>query len=93
MSALNSGASVFMADLEASPSPTWSNIVSGHQALKDAAHRELRFKTEAGEIREPNVDAATLTVRPRGCIFQNPVCRVDGEPVRFIAFYVRPCWP
>jgi malate synthase len=36
--ALNSGARVFMADLEDSLSPTWTNIVTGQATILDA-HR------------------------------------------------------
>ena len=36
INALNSGADVFMADFEDSTSPTWENIINGHNNLIDA---------------------------------------------------------
>src|SRR3954469_7330645 len=36
INALNSGASMFMADLEDSNSPTWDNVVGGQINLRDA---------------------------------------------------------
>ena len=42
INALNSGASVFMADFEDSNSPTWDNVVLGQQNLRDAVARHDR---------------------------------------------------
>jgi malate synthase len=39
INALNSGAKTFMADFEDSTSPTWSNLMSGQQNLKDAVNK------------------------------------------------------
>jgi malate synthase len=39
INALNSGASVFMADFEDSNSPTWSNVMDGQVNLRDAVGR------------------------------------------------------
>src|SRR5206468_833674 len=41
INALNSGASVFMADFEDANSPTWRNCVEGQANLLDAAHRTI----------------------------------------------------
>ena len=43
INALNSSASVFMADLEDALSPTWSNVIEGQGALMDAVRRTLDF--------------------------------------------------
>src|SRR6266852_6739881 len=45
INALNSGARVFMADLEDALSPTWANVVGGQAALIDAVRRELVFES------------------------------------------------
>src|SRR5688572_12462740 len=45
INALNSGAKVFMADLEDSCSPTWANIADGQVNLMDAVRGTLRFDT------------------------------------------------
>ena len=39
INALNSGASVFMADFEDSNSPTWQNNIEGQINLRDAVNR------------------------------------------------------
>lgn len=36
INALNSGADVFMADLEDSSAPTWGNVIAGQENLRDA---------------------------------------------------------
>ena len=41
INALNSGASVFMADFEDSLSPTWENVVVGQTNLMDAVRRTI----------------------------------------------------
>src|SRR5438552_17546905 len=40
INALNSGARVFMADLEDALSPTWTNLIAGQVALRDAVRRD-----------------------------------------------------
>jgi malate synthase len=65
INALNSGARVFMADLEDALSPTWSNIVGGQAALRDAVRRTLELETPEKRYRLAE-RTATLVVRPRG---------------------------
>src|SRR5580693_6550864 len=43
INALNSGASVFMADFEDANSPTWDNLLQGHVNLSDAVRRTIAF--------------------------------------------------
>src|SRR5215469_13002032 len=43
INALNSGASVFMADFEDSNTPTWSNQIEGQSNLMDAVRRTITF--------------------------------------------------
>ena len=88
VSALNSGASVFMADLEDSLSPTWDNITGGHRALAAAARGQLQFLTESGEVKRPHEGGATLTVRPRGLHLPEPRALVDGVEVAATLFDV-----
>src|SRR5687767_931533 len=45
INALNSGARVFMADLEDANSPTWENVIEGQVNLRDAVARTLRLET------------------------------------------------
>ncbi len=80
INALNSGARVFMADLEDALSPTWSNVVGGHAALRDAVRGELTF-TGGDRAYRLNEAVATLVVRPRGWHLPEAHLLVDGGPV------------
>jgi malate synthase len=66
INALNSGANVFMADLEDSNSPTWRNNIEGQRNLQDAVRREISFASPEGKQYRLNETIATLLVRPRG---------------------------
>ena len=67
INALNSGAQVYMADFEDSTSPTWTNLLTGQHALRDAVAGTLAFDTGARQYRLRPADAqAVLMVRPRG---------------------------
>ncbi|MEO8510846.1 MAG: malate synthase A [Chloroflexota bacterium] len=81
INALNSGASVFMADLEDALSPTWANVIIGQQALRDAVRRELAFTSPEGKSYRLNDQVATLVVRPRGWHLEERHVLVDGEPI------------
>ena len=80
INALNSGAKVFMADLEDANSPTWSNVIEGQVNLSDAVRQEIRFEQEDGKIYELEPIIATLVVRPRGWHLEERHILVDGEP-------------
>jgi len=81
INALNSGARVFMADLEDSLSPTWANVVGGQAALRDAVRLELVFNSPEGKAYRLNERVATLVVRPRGWHLEERHVLVDGGPV------------
>ncbi len=81
INALNSGARVFMADLEDALSPTWANVVGGQAALIDAVRRGLTFESPEGKSYRLNARTATLLVRPRGWHLVESGVLVDGVPV------------
>jgi malate synthase len=81
INALNSGASVFMADFEDALSPTWENVIVGQANLVDAVRRELAFESAEGKAYRLNDEVATLVVRPRGWHLVEKHLLVDGEPV------------
>ncbi len=81
INALNSGARVFMADLEDSLSPTWANVVGGQAALRAAVRRELAFDSPEGKAYRLNERLATLVVRPRGWHLVERHVLVDGVPI------------
>ena len=81
INALNSGARVFMADLEDSLSPTWANVVGGQAALIDAVRHTLTFDSPEGKAYRLADETATLVVRPRGWHLVESGMLVDGIPV------------
>ncbi|GAB2692586.1 malate synthase [Hymenobacter frigidus] len=80
INALNSGARVFMADLEDSNAPTWANVIQGQINLRDAVRRTISLSTPTKEYRL-NDETAVLMVRPRGWHLLEKHVEVDGEPV------------
>lgn len=64
INALNSGADIFMADLEDSNSPTWNNIIEGQINLRDAVNKTIEFENPDGKEYKLNKNTATLLVRP-----------------------------
>ena len=81
INALNSGANVFMADLEDALSPSWENVVAGQMALRDAVRKTLKFESPEGKSYSLKDKLATLIVRPRGWHLEESHVLVDGEPV------------
>ena len=74
INALNSGASVYMADFEDANSPTWQNLVDGQRNLCDAINGTIRFTSPEGKPYQLNKTTATLMVRPRGGTCRKSTC-------------------
>jgi malate synthase len=82
INALNSGASVFMADFEDANAPTWENLIVGQAALQEAVRRTIRFEDPAtGKRYALNDRTATLMVRPRGWHLQEKHATLEGRPL------------
>jgi len=81
INALNSGASVFMADFEDALSPSWDNVIEGQANLIDAVRRRLSFTSPEGKEYRLAEKPATLVIRPRGWHLEERHLLVDGEPV------------
>jgi len=81
INALNSGARVFMADLEDALSPTWTNVVGGQAALMDAVRGTLTFESPEGKAYAVANRPAQLVVRPRGWHLIESHVLVDGVPI------------
>jgi malate synthase len=80
INALNSGAKVFMADLEDSTSPTWENVARGQANLFDAVRRTITFEDpNTGKSYALAEKTAVLLVRPRGLHLPERHVLVDGE--------------
>jgi malate synthase len=80
INALNSGAKVWLADLEDANTPHWHNVVGGQVVLADAVRRRLRLDAPGGKSYRLRDDAplATLVVRPRGWHLDEAHLLVDG---------------
>jgi len=81
INALNSGASVFMADFEDANTPRWENNIQGQLNLRDAIRRRIDYVSPEGKPYRLNDRTATLFVRPRGWHLPEKHMLVDGEPI------------
>jgi malate synthase A len=82
INALNSGASVFMADFEDANSPTWDNMVEGQINLRDAVRRTIQFVAPDTKKSYALKDrTAVLFVRPRGWHLVERHVTLDGAPI------------
>jgi malate synthase len=81
VNALNSGASVFMADFEDANTPKWDNNIQGHINLRDAIRRRIDFTSPEGKAYRLNEKTAVLFVRPRGWHLPEKHVKIDGAPI------------
>lgn len=81
INALNSGAKVFMADLEDASTPTWDNTIQGQINVRDAVNRTITFTSPDGKFYRLNDQVAVLFLRPRGWHLIEKHVVVDGEPM------------
>jgi malate synthase len=79
INALNSGAKVWLADLEDANTPLWENLVEGQLNLRDAIDRAIDFTSPEGKSYALADDVATIVVRPRGWHLPEKHLVVDGE--------------
>ena len=81
VNALNSGASVFMADFEDALSPTWDNLMEGQVNLLDLWQGQIGFTDpDSGKAYGLVAKPAVLIVRPRGWHLLESHILIDGEP-------------
>ncbi|WP_091370173.1 malate synthase A [Actinokineospora alba] len=82
INALNSGARVWLADLEDASTPHWANVVSAQVTLADAVREQLTYTAPDGteyRLRE-DTRLATIVMRPRGWHLPERHVVVDGRP-------------
>jgi malate synthase len=79
INALNSGAKVWLADLEDANTPHWSNVIGGQVTLFDAIRRRLEFTSAEGKEYRLATDRplAVIVARPRGWHFDERHLLVD----------------
>ncbi|SED14125.1 malate synthase A [Rhodobacter sp. 24-YEA-8] len=82
ITALNSGAKVFMADLEDASAPRFDTMIQGQVNLLDYRDHALRCTDpKSGETREVKDDPALLILRPRGLHLIEANLLIDGRPI------------
>ena len=82
INALNSGAKVWLADLEDASTPNWDNVIDAIANLSAAARGELSFSQPDGKTYSLRTDAplAVVVVRPRGWHLNENNVLVNGKP-------------
>lgn len=85
---LNSGANVFVADLEDALSPTWENVTTAQANLRDAVAGTISMTNRSGREHRLVANPAVLMVRPRGWRPDEKHLLVDGHPASAALFDV-----
>jgi malate synthase len=80
INALNSGARVWLADLEDANAPLWTNVVGGQINLRDAVERRIDFTSAGGKAYTLGERTATIVMRPRGWHLPEKHILIDGRP-------------
>jgi len=86
INALNSGAKVWLADMEDSSTPSWRNVIQGQLNLTDALEGRIDFTSTDGHNSKEyklraSEDLPTIVVRPRGWHLPEKHMLVDGTPI------------
>ncbi len=83
INALNSGANVWLADLEDANTPHWHNVIAGQVNLFDAVRRTISHESPDGKRYRLRDDASlpVIVMRPRGWHLPDRHVVVDGEPM------------
>jgi len=81
INALNSGANVWLADLEDANTPHWTNVVGGQVNLYDAIRGTIAYDAPDGRHYEVTAESTpTIVMRPRGWHLPERHIQVDGAP-------------
>jgi malate synthase len=83
INALNSGARVWLADLEDANTPHWRNVVEGQINLYDAVRRTISFRSPEGRdyaLQDPD-HLPVILPRPRGWHLDEEHLSIDGRPL------------
>jgi malate synthase len=82
INALNSGAKVWLADLEDASTPTWQNVVAGQVNLLDAVRQQISYTSPEGKhyALNPSVPTAVIVARPRGWHLPERHIQINDQP-------------
>ena len=78
---LNAGASVYLADMEDSITPTWHNMVEAQINLCDAVARTIKHINPDGKTYQLHEKTSVMFVRPRGWHMVEKHVTMDGKPL------------
>ena len=81
VNALNSGANVWMADLEDATAPTWFNVIDGQLNVYDAVRGQSDFVADNGKEYRVRGETPTIVLRPRGWHLCEKHLSVDSRPL------------
>ena len=81
INALNSGAKIWLADLEDANTPAWSNVISGQVNLRDAIRRTIELDQDGKSYRLNDGELAVIVTRPRGWHLPEKHLTIDGAPL------------
>ena len=81
INALNSGAKVWLADLEDANTPAWQNVISGQVNLRDAIRRTITLEQGGKSYRLRDGDLPVIVARPRGWHLPEKHLTIDGDPM------------
>jgi malate synthase len=81
INALNSGARIWLADLEDANTPHWANVVGGQVNLADAVRGTIGFTSPEGKeyALKEDVQHAVIVMRPRGWHLDERHITFDGK--------------
>ena len=81
INALNSGASVYMADFEDAHTPLWDNCIEGQLNLFDAIRRRIEYLSPEGRLYRLGSEIAVMFMRPRGWHLDEKHVKIDGAEI------------
>ncbi len=81
INALNSGAKVWLADLEDANTPAWENVISGQVNLREAIRRTIVLEQHGKSYRLRDGEPAVIVTRPRGWHLPEKHLTIDGAPL------------
>ena len=81
INALNSGAKVWLADLEDANTPAWENVIGGQVNLYEAIRRTITLDQDGKSYRLQDGELAVIVTRPRGWHLPEKHLTLDGVPL------------
>ncbi len=81
INAMNSGAKVWLADMEDANTPHWGNVIDGQLNLADAIRGTITLEQGGKSYALADGDHAVIVMRPRGWHLPEKHLSLDGAPL------------